>query len=415
MANPVKEYASVDDALANVRAKIRVERGSETIPTRKAYGRVSSEDVESPVDVPALAASHWDGFAVAAGDLEGATDSKPAALKVIGASKPGAPSTRKVRRGEAVRVATGAVMPAGADAVIPVEAARMEGLRLLVTSAPETGSHVYRAGEDVRKGERVLAKGAAIRAQDVGMLLALGLPRVKAWKKPRVSVLATGSELTDADRPKPGKVLNSHAPIILRLCEVLGCVPVDLGIAPDEPKAIAESLRRAIAGSDFVITLGGTSAGRRDLVVQVVSSLGPELVIHGIALDRGRVAGVAVVKGKPVLMLPGPVQGAMSAFVLLGLPIVSLLTGRTESGFDVSCRLGRDWSARKNYSHFRKVVYVKLRPGDDPVAEPLSAETESVKILADADGYVVVPEGVTRMPRGGRVRVRLLPGFSSVW
>jgi molybdopterin molybdotransferase len=129
-------------------------------------------------------------------------------------------------------------------------------------------------------------------------------------------------------------------------------------------------------------------------------------------MDRGRVTGIAVVGGKPVLMMPGPIQGAMNAFVLFGVQIIDLMSRSGSRLLEVDTWMGESWEARKRFPDFAKVVYVKLRSGQETVAEPLSGETESIKVLSEADGYVLVPENVTRMEKGSAVRVRLLPGFS---
>ena len=157
---------------------------------------------------------------------------------------------------------------------------------------------------------------------------------------------------------------------------------------------------------------GGTSVGRADLVGEAVRSLVPDVFVHGIKMDRGRVAGIAVVEGKPVLMMPGPIQGAMNAFILLGARVIGWLQGGERMGVEVSCPLEGQWEARKRFSHFRKVLYVKLVPGDRTSARPLAGDTESIKVLCEADGYVIVPEEVARLAEGSVVRVNLLPGFS---
>ena len=205
--------------------------------------------------------------------------------------------------------------------------------------------------------------------------------------------------------------MNSHTPLFLRLLERLGCTPVDLGIAKDSKKEISTRLRRGLRESDFVLTLGGTSAGEHDYVAEAVRSLRPSVLVHGIKMDRGRVAGVAVVEGKPVLIMPGPIQGAMNAFILLGLPVIEVLAGSKVAAPAVTCSLTAPWEARSKYADFRKVVYVKTG-GAFETARPLGAETESMRVLTDADGYVVVPESVTRIDAGERVAVRLLPGLS---
>ncbi len=414
LAPLVTAYTPVDDALSGVTSKLRPKRRAESVPVLQAFGRVLSRDVPSPRDVPAFPTSHMDGIAIIASDVDSASQSNPVELNVVGAAGPGERPRRRINRGEALRVATGAALPEGADTVVPVENVEFRGDIAAVRSASERGSFVFSTGHDIRKGDFVLSAGQTVRAQDVALLMGLGYDRAQVWKRPSVAIIASGSELTSSSRPKAGKVRESHRPMFLRLCESAGCVPKDMGIVKDDPRQIARSLRMAIAMSDFVITLGGTSAGGRDLIVDAVSSLKPEALFHGIKMDRGRVSGVASVKGKPVLMLPGPIQAATSAFFILGTPLLGVLTGRERRGVELNCRLGKDWEGRARFTDFRKVVYVKLIPGAETTAEPLRGETESSMILARADGYFVAPEGVARMGAGDHVEVRLVPGFSYV-
>ncbi len=407
----VENYAQLEDVLAEIRRRVRSRRRAKLLPVGEAFGRIAAEDILAPDDVPRLPTSHMDGFAVLASDLGSASAEDPVVLTITGRGNlVGRPGT--VRHGEAVRIATGGELPEGADTVLPVETVEEEGGHLMVRNRPESGSFVYQVGQDFKRGETVLAAGRPIRAQDVGMLIMLGFTKLRVQEKPRVSVVATGSELTGSSRPARGRVRNSHSPVFLRLCEAHGCVGVDGGIVPDDYGKMASAIRRSLAESDLVITLGGTSLGRHDLTGKVVEDMNPEAAFHGIKMDRGRVTGVALVKGKPVLMLPGPIQGAMNAFFLLGVPIIRLLSGRSEPDLEMQCRMGEGWEARRRFANYRKVLYVTLRRGPEVVAEPILGETESVRVLTEADGYVSVPEEVTQIAKGAKVAVKLISGFS---
>jgi len=409
----VKDYTSVQDALGQIGRSIRIGREPETIPPLLAYGRILAMPIRAEKNIPPFPTSHMDGFAVAAKGLKNATKASPVFLRIVGTVGPGEQARASLGKGTAFQVATGAGLPAGADTVLPIESVEVRGPQSVsVGFAPEQGRYVYKTGEDVRKGEPVLPAGHAIRAQDVGLLISLGFARIRVRRKPLISVIATGGELTTAEHPKAGKIPDSHTPVFLRLCQRLGYDVLDMGIIADRPRALSTAVRKALASSDMVLTLGGTSAGGRDYIFSAVSGLQPEVAIHGIKMDRGRVTGIASVRGTPILMMPGPIQAAMNAFLLLGLPLMEKLSGRKHSEFEVPCELGEQWEARRRFSDFRKVFYVKLRKKPQLVAEPLLAETESIKVLAEAEGYVVVPENVRRIRSGGPVTVRLLPGFS---
>jgi len=412
LAPVVDEYTEVDDALKLILAHLRKHEGTELVPALRSYGRTLSADLAAPGDVPSEPASHMDGYAVVSSNLREATPSRPAVLKVVDATGPGSRSKVVLGEGDAIQVATGATLPAGADAVVPVELADVEGKRIRVSYAVLPGEHVHRKGQDIRRGEIVLRAGQRIRAQDVGTLVSIGFRKIGVRTRLRVAVLATGNELTPASRPRKGKMVESHSLVFLRLAEAMGCAGLDMGIVQDDPKELRGALRGALSMSDFVVTLGGTSAGKRDLVVGAVSSLRPDALVHGLKLDRGRVTGLASVKGKPILMLPGPIQAAANAFLIIGVPIIGELSGSKKMGLSVSCVLGAPWEARKRFSGFQKVVYVRLEPGALGVAQPIAGETESMKLLSDADGFFVVKQGVSKVDAGDRVEVRLVPGFS---
>jgi len=412
LAPLISEYTGVKETLELVVLHIRAGMKTEHIYPLQSYGRVLAADVVAPEDVPKASTSHMDGYAVVSNDLRSATPSQPKVLMVVDATGPGDRSRHRLVSGQAILVATGAMLPAGADAVVPVESVEVKGRKVHVRSPSRKGEHVYKAGQDIRRGELILPEGHVIRAQDVGILISLGLRKVRVRKRVTVAVLATGNELTPSNRPRKDKNVESHSPIFLRLAQALGCSTLDMGIARDNPKALRNALVSAIAGSDFVVTLGGTSAGRRDLVVAAVSSLRPDILVHGLRLDRGRVTGLASVKGKPILMLPGPIQAAANAFLVVGVPIIRELGGSREAGLSVPSVLGSPWVARRRFSDFQKVVYVKLRAGPLAVAEPIAGETESMKLLSDADGYFLVPENVRMLEKGDYVDVQLVPGFS---
>jgi molybdenum cofactor synthesis domain-containing protein len=273
---------------------------------------------------------------------------------------------------------------------------------------------VYRAGADIKRGELVLSRGRVMKAQDVGMLIQLGMSSVRVYVKPRVGLIATGSELTDSPRPVSGEVAETHAPIFSHILERLGCVPVYVGIVPDDVKKLSGALRTALSMSDIVMMMGGTSMGTRDLAESALSKLRPEAVFHGLRLDRGRVTGGAVVGGKPVLMVPGPIQAATNCLLVLALPLISRLLGGAELVVRLPVRLSGDWEGREPYGGFTKVVYLRVsRQGSILSAEPLVAETNSMLLLTASNAFAIVPQEVTVLKKGQLVEAVLLPGFSS--
>ncbi|MDV3244716.1 MAG: molybdopterin molybdotransferase MoeA [Nitrososphaerales archaeon] len=412
MVLEISEYAPVNRAVQDALAELSPP-SEEKVRTKKAFGRVSAADVVCQSDIPPYRTSHMDGFAIRAEDSTGASDARPARFDLVGAAEVGVRTRHRVTEGEAVRVATGSFLPEGTDSVVPKEDARVSAGRLSIRNSVSEGSFVFAAGGDVRKGRVVLQKGATIRAQDVGLLIMLGVQDVRVFKRPRVAILATGNELTNSMRASHRKIRNSHTPVFMHMASALGCEVQDLGIAPDRVGAVFSGISRGIRSADLVLTTGGTSVGKLDLAERAVRKLKPQVLYHGIRMDRGRVAGLATIKGKGVIMMPGPIQGAMNAFLLLGLPMIRKLSGREELGTRIVARLTRRWEARRRFPNFTKVVYLRVLPTKaGAAAEPLIAETESISLLTESNAYAVVPEDVRTLEAGHEVEARLLAGFS---
>jgi molybdopterin molybdotransferase len=405
----LESYTGVQEALSKVLAKVKPLGRHERVQTTSAMGRVAASDVSARHDSPEFSISHMDGFAVMASDLP--SEKGRVRLKVVGESKPESIERLRIGHGEAVRVSTGSRIPDGADAVIPVEDTKEAAGGIVIGSKITPGAFVYKAGTDFRKDDVLLRKNSRIRPQDVGLLLTLGLYNIEAVRIPTVAILATGTELYNLGENVPGKSLNTHGPLFSDMIRAAACFPIDMGVVPDDMEVLSKGISDALNKADLVLTLGGTSVGRRDLVPEVVKGLSPEVFYHGLRMDRGRVAGVAVIGGKPLVMLPGPVQGAMNAYFLLGIPIIDKLRGGGKSIMMVRAKMSKPWKARRKFQSFTKVVYVRLdKKGLN--AEPLTGETESIAILTKASGFVVVPEKVTGLSRGDSVDVNLVPGFS---
>lgn len=412
MVLEISQYVSVEKAVSAALAALP-QPEVETVPTRKAFGRVAAESLVSGLDTPPFSTSHMDGFAIRAKDSFGATGSRPKMFALVGAVPIGKKPAMHLGTNEAARVSTGSFLPTGADSVLQVEEVRKVGGKLVVTREVPAGSFVFRSGEDVRKGRVVVKAGEVIRAQDVGMLVGVAISKVKVWRRPRVAVLATGSELTNSMSLEGSRTRNSHAPVFIALAGALGCEVIDLGIAPDRVSTVRTRIALGLKRADIVLMTGGTSVGKADLADKVVSKLRPRVLCHGIRMDRGRVSGLAVVKGKGIVMMPGPIQGAMNAFVLLGLPMIQKLAGRKEIKTTVSAKLTRRWEARKKFPNFTKVIYLRVFRSRSGVAvEPLAGETESMSLLTDSNAYAVITEGVTVLDAGREIDAHLLPGFS---
>ena len=414
----ISDYASVSFAVKTISRLTAADVPTEAVKAKEAYGRVVSKDIVSPINVPGKQRSHMDGYAVIARDLEGASPRSPKALSLIGDVSLTGSRKGRLSSSETIGVSTGGEIPGFADSVGPVEDAKRIGDRVYFSRETEKGQFCFPVGVDVQRGSVVIRAGSKVRAQDIGMLALLRIGTVRAFARPRVAIIATGNELVDAFTSNhKDMVRESHSPILESLIREAGGVVSVRTIVTDDVALVAAATKRALRVSDIVLTLGGTSLGEGDLVEQALRRVSKDVrIIHGIRMDRGRVAGLAAVHGKPVVMLPGPVQGAMNAFLILALPLISRLTVGEKPPEYVSARLSKNWSARRRFEDFTKVLYVHLerRTKKKPVARPIVGETESMSVLTQSNGFVTVPERIKTLRAGDEVSVRILPGFSYV-
>jgi molybdenum cofactor synthesis domain-containing protein len=430
-------YTSVGNAFEEIIQRARLRPKSQIVSIADAYKRVLAENIISKSNIPAHDASHMDGFAVKAKAIERASYFKPIYLKIRprltidSSGKPGFhhlnhnrslsaySSYDTLRSGEAFEISTGGYLPKGADTIIPIEDVAIIGDEIKIDSPFPKGAFVYHSGTDIKRKDLILSKGQLLRTQDIGLLVSLGIIKVPLFKKPTVGLIPTGSELSDdLHHIAHGQKFNTNSRVIDKLIQEAGGLPTDFGITSDDIKAILHKLSNALNTCDLILTMGGTSVGKHDLVQTAINSLGkPGMIAHGIKLDRGRVTGLAVLKGKPIVCLPGPIQAALNAFIVFGYPMIRLLSGRPreKTGLIFYATLTKCWQARKKFQDFLKVVYVKLSYSKNSFkAEPLVGETESMSLLSKANGYMLIPEKVRKMIAGQTVQVYLLPGFSNI-
>src|SRR5215467_6644064 len=321
-----------DEAERRFRAVIdTAPRGIESVTLDAALGRVLAADVVSPVDVPSFDRSNVDGFAVVSDDTFGASEEAPRSIALAEEIiHTGVVPRTAVRAGLAVPIATGGMMPRGADAVVMVEHAHVRASELLVARAVTSGSGVSFAGTDITTGETVLRSGRHLTSRDTGVLAAIGVARVEVWRKPVVAILSTGDELiAPGDRMEAAKVYDSNAQILADAVRELGGEPLRFGITGDDLPMLRERLRQAIGSADIVLLSGGTSKGAGDLSYRAVAELqDPGIVAHGVALKPGKPICLAATHGKPVVVLPGFPTSAIFTFHEFVAPIIREQAGR---------------------------------------------------------------------------------------
>ncbi|HZY83867.1 MAG TPA: gephyrin-like molybdotransferase Glp [Gemmataceae bacterium] len=375
---------------------------AETVPAAEACGRALADAVVAAAAVPGFDRAAMDGYAVRAEETFGAGPYNPLELRVVGESLPGRPFAGRVAPGQAVRIMTGAPMPAGADAVVPVEVAQEEGDVLRVTEPVSPGRHVGRRGEDVEAGRPVLPAGRVLRPQDVGLLASVGVAAVAVVRRPRVDVLITGDELLPAgSKPEGYRIVDSNSVMLAALVRRDGGEPRALPILPDRRDVVREAIRGSTA--DVLLVSGGSSVGQEDHAPTLVAELG-ELAVHGVALRPASPAGVGFLGGRPVFLLPGNPVSCLCAYDLFAGRAVRRLGGRPA---ELPYRQTQLPLAAKVSSAVGRVDYVRVRVRDGR-AEPLAVSGASMlSTTTAADGFLLVPRDSEGYPPGEVVPVYL--------
>jgi molybdopterin molybdotransferase len=378
----------------------------ESVALADAAGRVLAEDVVAAGDLPPFARSAMDGWAVRGADTFGASPGEPLRLAVVGECRTGVAPSVSIGPNQAARIRTGAPLPPGADAVLPAEFGVEGPATVDAIDAVPPGRHVGRPGEDVALGTCVLARGRRLRAQDVGLLSALGVARVAAHRTPRIALLVTGSEVRPAGTQAEGHtVADANGPMLDALVRRDGGVPSLFGPFADEDPAFERALVDTQA--DVLLVTGASSVGPEDCVPALVARHGT-VVFHGIALRPASPAGVGVVAGRPVFLLPGNPVSAMCAYELFAGRLVRRLGGRSP---EFPHRRVRVPLARKVVSELGRVDFLRVRlveSGGVRRAEPLTSRGAGIlSSLTRADGFVLVEKDVEGRPEGAEVDVHL--------
>jgi putative molybdopterin biosynthesis protein len=417
---PQEQFLEVidrDEAERRFRRAVRLTPlEAECVPLAESLGRVLSGDVAAAVDVPFFDRSNFDGFAVRAADTSGASEESPRRLRLLAETlATGIVPQLEVVPGAASAIATGGMLPRGADAVVMVEHTDEEGGELLVRRALTPGVGVSFAGTDLGRGETVLRRGDVLTSRETGVLAAIGVSRVAVWRRPRVAILSTGDEIVAPGEPmQPGKVYDSNARIIADAVREAGGEPVELGIVPDDLERLRQNLREAVTACDVVLLSGGTSKGQGDLSYRAVRELtDPGIVAHGVALKPGKPICLAASGTKPVVVLPGFPTSAIFTFHEFVAPVIRALAGRPPaSRTTVPARLAvkvNSEAGRTEYVLVGLVERLQTSPGETALAAyPMGKGSGSVTTFSYADAFLTIGRHVEIVEAGQLVDVQLL-------
>jgi len=393
----------VDDALRIWLNVLQVKRCSEvTVPLNEALNRVLAEDIVAKEDLPRFDKSAVDGYALKAEDTTGASQFKPVIFQIT--------EVEKVNSKQARQVWTGNPIPKGANTAVMIENTKRRDGKLEVWVQLAPGENVSKKGEDVKKGENVVKAGTRLKPYHLALLSALGNGEVKVVEKPRIAILATGNELAEAGSNLSGsQIFESNSIMLSAMCHELGAEPVDLGIAKDDVDEIAEKLRTGLQNCDAVITTGGTSVGGVDLVPDAVNKVEkPGIVVHGMALRPAMPTALAVLEGKPVMILSGNPVAAIVGFEVFARPLICKMLGmsKEEPRPVVTAVMARKVATALGRKTFVRVRV--LRKNGELLAEPVSARgSGAISTMTRGNGFVIVPENREGVTEGEHVTVHL--------
>ncbi len=370
---------------------------TQIVGLQDAFGRILARRVAADAAYPLAARSAMDGFAVRSRET-------PARLRVAGDIRMGVPWTQPLAERTAVRIPTGGVVPADADAVVPLEDAR-EDAGWIEVGAVAASDCITPAGSDMRAGETLLEPGRRIGGAELGVLATLGITAVQVFAKPVVAVLSSGDELVDASaQPNVAQVRDSNRWAVAGTLQALGAAVRHLPIAPDDPDALETLLRSALERADAVVLTGGSSVGSRDHTPGIVQRLGaPGVIVHGLRVKPGKPTVLGCTDGKPVIGLPGNPASALMILQAVAAPIFDALTGAARNPATVEARLGEPYAKRAGWTWF---VPVRLDEAQaQPSAYPLELRSSSASLLARASGFLTLDETIDALPAGARVYV----------
>ncbi|MGC9112405.1 molybdopterin molybdotransferase MoeA [Acidilobus sp.] len=408
-----KMLVSVDEALRSILDNINVMPDVIEVNIQDALGMPVAEDVIAPLDVPPFDRSAVDGYAVRSSDTLGATLLNPVRLRIVGEVQAGDDPSRlpHVGEGEAAIIYTGAPLPPGADAVVMAEDASRAGEYVEVKRQVTPYMNVSRKGEDFTKGKIVIRRGYKVQPWHVGALASLGIRRIKVFRRLRVAVLSTGTEVVELDDPRagtPGTIINSTKPMLISLLRQDGFEPIDMGTVPDDVDMIKSKISEGLRVADAFITTGGTSLGAYDLVPDVIARMG-KVLFNGVRMRPGKPTGAGIIDGKPVFMLSGFPVASLTGYITFVRPTLRHITGTPED--PVPIVKGKITRRVANVAGIRTYLRVRVYPNEigELMVEPLAITASGVlSTLTDANAILILNENVEGYDASDEVEVMLI-------
>lgn len=377
------------------------------LPLQETYGCVLAQDIVAQSDIPDFTSSAMDGFAVRSSDVASATPTEPVELRIVGRALIGQRPESTVGGGEAVRIATGAPMPAGADTIVPIENCEVVGETVRIIAGSPEGRHVRPAGEDARRGEILVQEGRRLMAPELGLLATAGVQHPLVHPRPRVAVLSTGDELIPPGQtPEFGQVRDSNAYMLLGALREAGASPVMAGIIRDDVEELKGTVLNHLAQADAFISSGGVSVGEHDVVKAAFFRRG-ELDFYKVAMQPGMPQAFGHIEGKPFFGLPGNQVSVFVSFEVFVRPAIMKMLGRRQLFRpEVPARLEADVTGPRGKTQYARVRV--RRTAEGWTATPTGGRGSNlIATVSRANGLAIIPPGVETAPAGSEVNVML--------
>jgi len=381
----------------------------ESVPLRSSLGRVLAEDIHSPCNVPNHNNSAMDGYAFNADDM---ASSGETSLKVIGTAFAGKAYEGSIKKGQCVRIMTGAVMPEGADTVVVQERVSVEGDNIRFTDGPKRGMNMRYAGEDLKQGQVVLPDGHLMRAADLGLIASLGIGEVKVYRKLRVAFFSTGDELASIGQElQAGQVYDSNRYTLYGMLTSLGVEVIDMGVVRDEPELLEQALIEASSSADVILTSGGVSVGEADFMKQLLEKLG-QVVFWKIAMKPGRPLAYGKVGNAHYFGLPGNPVSVMVTFYQFVREALLVLMGQPAPAPSPLLKAICTGSIKKlpGRTEFQRGTLYLDQDGDWKVRPTGNQGSGILRSMSEANCFIVLDENVGNIEAGMPVQVQILEG-----
>jgi molybdenum cofactor synthesis domain-containing protein len=399
---PLKSLISLEEAKERVRANISPMESIEDVDIDLAVNRVLAEEVVSSLDIPPYSRAAMDGYAVRAEDTFKAGKYSPVHLRCLDNVHAGEVPKIAVEEGTCIQIATGAMIPEGANAVMKVENTEREEGDVLMFTPVYPGAYVSKREKDVKEGSSVLSPGAYLAPSRVGVLAAIGRDRVNVYARPRIAIIPTGDEVAPVGGElRNGQVYDINSHTLQSMVRENGCEPVVHPIVMDEWDSLASKLKEAASTSDMIVLSGGSSAGERDVLEDVLKDMG-ELIFHGVQIKPGKPTIFAIIEGKPLFGMPGyPTSCLTNGYIFL-VDAVRKLARLPEREFKVlELPLGKRLTSQLGRHMF---LTVAVRDGE---VFPVFKESGTITSMAYADGWIEIPTNVDLIDKGVMVRVTI--------